>query len=309
MAWGTDKDSNGKHGGKKDPGTAKPSSSASAPLIVVRMLRDLDVRPGMRVLEIGTGTGWNAALLAHRLGPGSVVPVEIDAEVARQAWASLNAAGLGMEVVHGDGADGWSRRAPYDRIVSTCSVRRVPWEWIEQTESGGIVLTPWDNPMICWGLLKLTVGPDGAEGRFSPHSAFVLMRTQRQDLRIFRDVVRDDHVPEESRTSVDPEHVTGDQWEARFALGLCLGDVWTAWEEDAARLWVATTDARSWAAVDPGGRVRQYGPRRLWDEVEAAHLCWEEQGRPGPERFGWTVTAEGQWGWLDDPTRPVRKRD
>ncbi|MFB8170262.1 methyltransferase domain-containing protein [Kitasatospora purpeofusca] len=286
-----------------------PSSSASAPSIVVRMLRDLDVRPGMRVLEIGTGTGWNAALLAHRLGPGSVVSVEIDAEVARQAWASLNAAGLGAEVVHGDGADGWRRRARYDRILSTCSVRRVPWAWIEQTEPGGIVLTPWDNPMICWGLLRLTVGRDYAEGRFSPHSAFMLMRTQRQDLRIFRDVVRDNHVPEESRTPLDPQQVTGSAWEARFALGLRLGDVWTAWEEDADRLWVATTDARSWAAVDLEGRVRQYGPRRLWDEVEAAHGWWEEQGRPGPERFGWTVRAEEQGPWLDEPTRPLRSWD
>ncbi|MFD9066935.1 methyltransferase, partial [Kitasatospora purpeofusca] len=226
-----------------------------------------------------------------------------------RAWPPYSAPRRAAVVPPGRGAGGGRRRAPYDRILSTCSVRRVPWAWIEQTEPGGIVLTPWDNPMICWGLLKLTVGQDGAEGRFSPHSAFMLMRTQRQDLRIFRDVVRDDHVPEESRTFFDPQRVTGDRWEARFALGLRLGDVWTAWEEDAFRLWVATTDTRSWAAVDPEGRVRQYGPRRLWDEVEAAHGWWEDQGRPGPERFGWTVAAEGQWAWLDDPTRPLRKRD
>ncbi|MER7703600.1 methyltransferase domain-containing protein [Kitasatospora sp. NPDC097605] len=281
---------------------AWPSSSASAPSVVVRMLCDLDVRPGMRVLEVGTGTGWNAALLAHRVGAGNVVSVEIDADVARQAGEALS----GVEVICGDGADGWSRRAPYDRVVSTCSVRRVPWAWIEQTRPGGIVLTPWDNPMICWGLLRLTVGRNQAEGRFSPHSAFMLMRTQRQDLRIFRDVVRDEHVPAESRASLSPRLVTGDAWEARFALGLRLGDVWTAWEEDAARLWVATTDARCWAAVDDDGAVWQYGPRRLWDEVEEAHRWWEERDRPGPERFGLTVGAQGQRAWLDVPAQPVR---
>ncbi|MFJ8433396.1 methyltransferase domain-containing protein [Kitasatospora sp. NPDC094019] len=287
-----------------------PSSSASTPSVVVRMLCDLDVRPGMRVLEIGTGTGWNAALLAHRLGPENVVSVEIDPDVARQARASLYAAGLGADVICGDGADGWRRRAPYDRIVSTCSVRRVPRAWIEQTAPGGVVLTPWDSPMICWGLLRLTVGLDRtAQGRFGPHSAFMLMRTQRQDLRIFRDVVGDEHVPDESRTSFDPRQVTGDAWEARFALGLRLGEVWTAWEEDAARLWVATTDARSWAAVDPDGTVRQYGPRRLWAEVEEAHRWWDRQGRPGPERFGLTVTPAGQQVWLDDPSRTVRRGD
>ncbi|MER5349965.1 methyltransferase domain-containing protein [Kitasatospora sp. NPDC002551] len=288
-----------------DPADAWPSSSASAPSIVVRMLRDLDVRPGTRVLEVGTGTGWNAALLAHRVGAGNVVSVEIDPDVARQARAALN--GSGVEVVRADGAAGWSGRAPYDRLVSTCSVRRVPWAWIEQTRPGGIVLTPWDNPMICWGLLNLTVERDRAQGRFAPHSAFMLMRTQRQDLRIFRDVVRDEHVPAESRTSLDPRQVTGDAWEARFALGLRLGDVWTAWEEDAARLWVATTDARSWAAVDDDGTVGQYGPRRLWDEVEEAHRWWERQGRPGPERFGWTVVEGEQWAWLDRPGRRVSR--
>ncbi|WP_369183523.1 hypothetical protein [Streptomyces sp. Y1] len=111
------------------------------------------------------------------------------------------------------------------------------------------------------------------------------MRNQRRDLRIFRDVVRDDHVPDESTTALSPHRITGDSWEARFALGLCLPDVWTAWDADADRLWVATTDARSWAAVDRNRdrfAVHQYGPRRLWDEVEAAYLWWEDQGCPGP---------------------------
>ncbi|MBD0694852.1 methyltransferase domain-containing protein [Streptomyces sp. CBMA123] len=302
-----------------DPTAAWPSSSASAPSIVVRMLRDLDVRPGMNVLEIGTGTGWNAALLAHRLGPRHVTSIEIDPEVSEQAWASLNTAGLDVDLVRGDGSLGWPRRHPYDRIVSTCSVRRVPWAWIEQTRPGGVILTPWDNPMLCWGLLKLTVERDRAQGRFSPYSAFMLMRNHRQDLRIFRDVVRDEHVPDESETTLPPWEVTGDNWEARFALGLRLGDVWTAWEHEPgvdgvdARLWIATTDTRSWAAVDHNHdranrfTVWQYGPRRLWDEVTAAHHWWEQHDRPAPTRFGLTVTANTQWPWLDHPSHPVHQ--
>ncbi|MQS14924.1 methyltransferase domain-containing protein [Streptomyces kaniharaensis] len=291
------------------PDDVWPSSSASAPSIVVRMLQDLDVKPGMNVLEIGTGTGWNAALLAHRLGAGHVSSVEVDQEVARQACGSLNAAGLSVDVLCGDGVRGWMLRQPFDRIISTCSVRHVPKAWIEQTTPGGIILTPWDNPMLCWGLLKLIVGPDQAQGRFSPHSAFMLMRGQRRDLRIFRDVVRDDHVPDESSMSLSPHQVAGDDWEARFALGLKLGDVWTAWDHDSGRLWVATTDARSWAAVDPDGErfiVWQHGPRRLWDEMEAAHRWWEQHDRPGPERFGLTVTRSDQWVWLDRPTDLIR---
>ncbi|MFJ9693801.1 methyltransferase domain-containing protein [Kitasatospora sp. NPDC101183] len=285
-----------------------PSSSASAPSVVVRMLRDLDLRPGMKVLEIGTGTGWNAALLAHRLGPGRVASVEVDSAIAWQAWANLNAAGVNVELLCGEVALGWPRLAPYDRIVSTCSVRRVPRAWIEQTGPGGVVLTPWDSPMVCWGLLKLTVQDDHAEGRFSPHSAFMLMRNRRRDLRIFRDVVRDDHRPDEYASTFSPHKVTGNSWEARFALGLLLPDVWTAWDPETGRLWAATTDTRSWAAIDRDHdrfTVHDHGLRHLWDEIEAAHDWWQDQGSPSPERFGLTVTETGQHPWLDHPTHTL----
>ncbi|MEU6942781.1 methyltransferase, partial [Streptomyces rubiginosohelvolus] len=63
------------------------SCSASAPSIVFRMLDMLDLRAGHRVLEIGTGTGWNAALVAHRLGAGRVVSVEVDPVLAMRAEA------------------------------------------------------------------------------------------------------------------------------------------------------------------------------------------------------------------------------
>ncbi|MFJ7248085.1 hypothetical protein ACIQWA_26125 [Kitasatospora sp. NPDC098652] len=71
---------------------------------------------------------------------------------------------------------------------------------------------------------------------------------------------------------------------------------------------MATTDGGSWAAVDWDGTrgaerytVWQHGPRRLWEEVEGAYRWWLENGRPGPERFGLTVTPDGQWVWLDKP--------
>ncbi|MEV6418855.1 hypothetical protein [Streptomyces sp. NPDC051662] len=76
------------------PGRGKiPSSSSSMPTMVCSMLRELDVAPGHRVLEIGTGTGWNAALLSHRLGDENVVTVEVDEASARDARERLEAAG------------------------------------------------------------------------------------------------------------------------------------------------------------------------------------------------------------------------
>ncbi|MEV4943275.1 hypothetical protein [Streptomyces zaomyceticus] len=79
----------------------------------------------------------------------------------------------------------------------------------------------------------------------------------------------------------------------------------------ASRLWVATSDTTSWAAVDREGKsddrftVWQHGPRRLWNEVEAAHAWWLLRDRPGPERFGLTVTAASESAWLDKPDQHV----
>ncbi|MFJ3500280.1 methyltransferase domain-containing protein [Streptomyces sp. NPDC090135] len=300
-----------------DPGEGEPwaSSSASAPSIVFRMIDMLDVRSGHRVLEVGTGTGWNAGLLAHRLGAENVTTVEVDPVLAVQAALNLKKVGLEPEAICGDGAAGYAASAPYDRIIATCSVREVPRAWVEQTRPGGAILTPWETPWVCYGLVRLVVDAEGlASGWFHPHSAFMLMRNQRTDLRIFRDVVRDDHQPDESSTTLPPTAVAGDDWAAQFAIGLQTRDVWRAWHHDpdvvgvASRLWLATTDATSWAAVDWDGRsgdrftVWQYGPRRLWNEVEAAHAWWHNVGRPGPERFGLTVAADGTHRpWLDRP--------
>ncbi|WP_030580247.1 methyltransferase domain-containing protein [Streptomyces anulatus] len=295
------------------------SCSASAPSIVLRMLDMLDVRAGHRVLEIGSGTGWNAALLAHRLGPGRVVTVEVDPALAVRATRSLEGAGLDARVIHGDGARGHAAGGPYDRVIATCSVRTVPPAWITQTKPGGVVLVPWESPWFCYGLLRLTVdGYGGASGFFSPHSAFMLMRGQRTELRIYRDVVRDSHVPEESATRLSSWAVAGGDWAAQFAVGLLLRDVWRAWHENpdvegvTDRLWLATTDATSWAAVDRDGRttdrftVWEHGPRRLWGTVEAAYDWWCGAGCPRPERFGLTVVPDGTHVvWLDTPDNPV----
>ncbi|MCP9206191.1 methyltransferase domain-containing protein [Streptomyces sp. NEAU-Y11] len=304
-----------------DPGSGDrwPSSSASAPSIVFRMLDMLSVANGHRVLEIGTGTGWNAGLLAHRLGAGLVTTVEVDPALAAQAAAGLTAAGLEPRVVTDDGVAGYAAGAPYDRVIATCSVRQVPRAWVKQTKPGGVILTPWESPWFCYGLLRLTVDGQGmASGWFSPHSAFMLMRNQRTDLRIYRDVVRDEHVPSESVTRLSPWEVTGDEWAAQFAVGLQLRDLWRAWHDNpdvegvTSRLWLATTDAESWAAVDWDGRsddqftVWEHGSRRLWGSVEAAYAWWRAMGSPGPDRFGMTITPEGQHtAWLDSPDQPV----
>ena len=120
-----------------------PVSSSSAPSIMAPMLEMLKVEPGQRILEVGAGTGYNAALLKKLTGPsGRVVSVDIDAATARRARSALRGDGTAVTVVTGDGRLGWSRGAPYDRLIVTASSPDLPDSWFEQLRPGGIVVLP-----------------------------------------------------------------------------------------------------------------------------------------------------------------------
>jgi protein-L-isoaspartate(D-aspartate) O-methyltransferase len=121
-----------------------PVSSSSQPAIMAIMLQLLRPRPGHRVLEIGAGTGYNAALIAHLVGPGGrVVTVDIDPEVAEQARANLEAAGIArVEVALADGAGGWPAGAPYDALMITASTDDLAPAWVEQLAERGRMVLP-----------------------------------------------------------------------------------------------------------------------------------------------------------------------
>lgn len=124
--------------------TGVATSSASAPGIVAAMLAQLDVRPGHRILEIGAGTGYNAALLAHLAGPaGQVTTVELDPDVAAEAEKALAAAGCGhVTVIVGDGEYGHAPNAPYDRIIVTAGAWDLPAAWADQLAPSGLLVVP-----------------------------------------------------------------------------------------------------------------------------------------------------------------------
>ncbi|WP_030678262.1 methyltransferase domain-containing protein [Streptomyces rimosus] len=285
-------------------GFQEPTSAASAPGTVLRMLEEAGIADGQRVLEIGTGTGYHAALLAHRLGDGRVVSVEVDPALAGTARAVLKAAGHHPTVVTGDGALGHAAAAPYDRIIATCSVRAVPAAWLAQTPPGGRLVVPWSTSWITYGTLVLTRRPDGtADGRFAGYGSYMVMRGQRAESDLDRDLLRDGQRPDRSGTALSPWAVAGDDLDAQFAVGLRVPDVWHSWDtatdQAHTRLWLADDAATSWASVDYDGRqtadflVRQHGPRRLWDEVAAAHRQWVRAGEPRIADHGLTVTATG----------------
>jgi protein-L-isoaspartate(D-aspartate) O-methyltransferase len=119
-------------------------SSASELPTVAGMLKQLDVRPGHQVLEIGAGTGYNAALLRHLVGPqGSVTTVDILEQAVDEAREHLVAAGFGdVTVVHGDGELGVPENGPYDRIIVTAGATDLPLTWANQVAPGGRLVVP-----------------------------------------------------------------------------------------------------------------------------------------------------------------------
>lgn len=158
-----------------------PTSSCSAPHVVRRMLELLDLQPGHRVMEIGTGTGWNAALMAEIVGPQNVTTIEIDPVVAEQARASLAGVGCPVQVVTGDGEAGSPAGGPFDRVIATAATAELPYAWVRQTRPGGLLLVPWAPTFHPDGPIGRLAVRDGgrAEGRFVAPSWFMPLRGQR----------------------------------------------------------------------------------------------------------------------------------
>jgi protein-L-isoaspartate(D-aspartate) O-methyltransferase len=118
-------------------------SSSSQPGIMAEMLEELRLSAGHRVLEIGAGTGYNAALLSVLVGQsGDVTSLELDPDVARRAGQALSSIGRRATVVATDGRAGWDAKAPYDRIVVTASSLDVPYAFLDQLKEGGLLVMP-----------------------------------------------------------------------------------------------------------------------------------------------------------------------
>jgi len=122
----------------------KWTSSSSQPAIMAVMLEQLDLKPGQRVLEIGTGTGFNAALIASIVGPsGKVVTVDIQPDLVEHARKCLDITGYDwVQTVIGDGGYGYLDGAPYDRIILTVASDVITPHWKEQLAQDGILVLP-----------------------------------------------------------------------------------------------------------------------------------------------------------------------
>jgi protein-L-isoaspartate O-methyltransferase len=289
-----------------------PTSSSTAPSIMEEMLGLLDVREGMNILEIGAGTGYNAAALAERTRGGHVTTIEVDPAIADHARRVLRRTGYPVTVVTADGTLGHPDNAPYDRVIATASAVEVPHAWVEQTRPGGRVVLPLVGGFFeRQAFLCLTVHGDGAaQGRFHDAAGFMRLRCQRDDRRLWR-VWNQDGARFTTTTVFPREPFT--EFAAGFAVGLRLRG-WVVGKREepdgTAILMMSHFASGSWATVTSRlGRdeheVAYDGPRRLWEEVADAYRGWADAGRPEHTRFGATVTPECLMFWLDTPDQVV----
>jgi methyltransferase of ATP-grasp peptide maturase system len=286
--------------------TGVPTSSSTLPSLMVRMLEDLDVHDGHQVLEIGTGTGYNAALLSHRLGQDHVFSIDVDPALIEAARERLAAIGYAPALAVGDGREGCAPRAPYDRIIATCAVPAIPPAWLGQSRPGGVILTDLASG-IEGGLVCLTVASDGeAEGHFTAATGrFMAARDQKRGYRGRERATlapvtgaRETHVPAaEIRASYD----------FRLLLGFRLADAELVYhhDEDTGALalqlqWPDGCWARSPLPGQPGeGTVTWGGADDMWRQVETVWRWWVSMGRPDRTRLAVTADSRGTAVWLE----------
>ncbi|WP_406287432.1 methyltransferase domain-containing protein [Streptomyces sp. NBC_00209] len=273
-----------------------PTSSSSEPGLMLAMLDALDAEPGHRLFELGLGTGYNAALASSLLGSDNVVSVDVDPDLVRRARQHLDKGCYRPHVFTGDGAEGCPDRAPYDRIIATAALRRIPHALLTQARPGAVIVAP-----IGFGLARFVVAAAGeATGRFLPTPAYFMPRRHPAKAPDFAAV-------ETEAGTVTSVPMTDVLDRLKFPLSLALpGYRSCSWRDDegavtGVALW---TEDGSTATLHASGRARQVGPRHLWDAVEELVTVFPESVAPAREDFGLTVTSAGQQVWYGEADGP-----
>lgn len=285
-----------------------PTSSSSAPSLMAAMLSALDAHNGHRILEIGTGTGYNAALLAHRFGDSNITTIELDPALSSRASAALTRVGHHPTVVCGDGAAGVAEAAPYDRVISTVALPRVPPAWLEQTPPGALILIPLS--LAGHGGLMALMARDatgGASGRFlAQYGGFMAVRSAPEAAA---PTIRSHLLTTLRPTDVPPEALR-DGHPAAFYLSLRCPRPYKViqftpdHDSTTVQTWGQDTDRSTFALIQTNGITQAAALGPLWDDIEAAYTQWRELGRPKRDRFGVTA-GNRQWIWLDTPDHVI----
>ncbi len=119
------------------------NQTISQPGVVTRMTEWLDIKNGQNILEIGTGSGWQSAILSYLVGSGTIYSIERHPELAKFAQENLKKLKIdNVHVILGDGTLGYSQASPYDRIIITAACTEIPLPLLDQLSENGLIIAP-----------------------------------------------------------------------------------------------------------------------------------------------------------------------
>ncbi len=288
------------------------TSSSTKPSLMARMLEMLNVHTGHTVLEIGTGTGYNAALLCHRLGDAHVTSIDINPDLIADARSRLAALSYHPTLFTGDGAGGAVDNVPYHRIIATCAVPAIPPAWIDQLAPSGTIVADLRGDLASSIAVLRKTHPDAVTGRFSsvPGHFMWLRADVANPLRDGGqfDTIIDHDDADQHTTTLDLRIL--DNTDLRFVLQRVdptLQHLWRSHHDGADMLRLSAEDG-SWLQAQPHHDqtlITQGGPRRIWTIIEHAAALWNAAGRPARDRFGLTATTANHDYWLDHPSNKL----
>ncbi|WP_418154740.1 protein-L-isoaspartate O-methyltransferase family protein [Actinoalloteichus caeruleus] len=310
----------------------------SSPAVIRAMLDLLDVRPGLRVLEIGTGSGYSSALLSHAVGPsGHVVTLDIDdALIARAHDLHRRAGTTNVDPRVGDGYQGWAAGGPYDRIIAWATPHVLPRPWMEQVTPGAVVVTSVKVAEVALANAVLRCHVTGGQPwLLSPHPGSMIEMHARV-LTEFRLPIR--YVDAARHTPQGPCWISGAALHAHpSAAAELLRDLTPTMtplpsapeNRDGFKAWVLAThpdqaatagDPEGWgiglaghdsaAVVRPDGTIHHAGSDRLLHQLRRSVRAWNDAGQPGfealtahahPTAEGWAVRVSRRQQGLTDP--------
>lgn len=126
-----------------EPLSIMKKQTISQPGVVTRMTEWLDVKNDQNILEIGTGSGWQSAILSYLVGSGTVYSIERHPELVKFAQENLKKLNIdNVHVILGDGTLGYSQKSPYDRIIVTAACNKIPLSLLDQLSENGLIIAP-----------------------------------------------------------------------------------------------------------------------------------------------------------------------
>ncbi|WP_017593454.1 methyltransferase domain-containing protein [Nocardiopsis potens] len=290
-----------------------PTSSSSAPQVMADMIEAAGLGPGMRVLEVGAGTGWNAAVLCELVGArGRVTTVEVDPGVAEHAERALS--GTSARVVTGTLHD-----APgsYDAVLVTCSMNRIPAELAGFLAPGAAAVLPWspDPQSHSTPVVAVRAEGDRLTGGFVREGSFMRSRDQRPPAERFPGLGAAPDAVGTFEAASDEVIDSGAMTPLMLMLpGVRIGVGMRPFDGSPRRIVYLGAPDGSWAYLWPDGALTMGGPTGLADRFTAAYRTLEGAGFPAltafhldaaPEHGLYRVSAEEIGEWVHEADRPA----